>query len=81
MLWQGVGAPRGVPADVLKTLADGFKGMVNDPETKKAIGDMGLIFEYLGPDEFGEKWVSQQEAMKKVLVETGILDLIKSQKK
>jgi tripartite-type tricarboxylate transporter receptor subunit TctC len=81
MLWQGVGAPKGMPQDVKRALADGFKNMTNDPESRKAIVDMGLIFEYLGPEAFQKKWIEQQEALKIVLVETGILELIKSQKK
>ena len=81
MLWQGVGAPKGLPEDVKRILSDGFKAMVNDPETQKAIVDMGLVFEYLGPEEFGRKWVTQQEALKKILIETGIMDIIKSQRK
>jgi len=81
ILWQGLGAPKGIPQDVLSPLADGLKSIMNDPETKKAITDLGLVFEYLGPDEFGKKWVSEQERLKRVLTETGILEQMKSQKK
>jgi tripartite-type tricarboxylate transporter receptor subunit TctC len=81
ILWQGLGGPKNLPPDVLKPLADGLKAMMNDPETKKAIEDLGLIFEYLGPEEFGKKWVDEQARLKEVLTETGILEQMKSQKK
>lgn len=81
VLWQGFGAPKGLPADVKKKLVEGMKNIINDPETKAAIQELGLVVEYVGPEDFGKIWVSDQNFYKKVLTDTGILELVKSQKK
>jgi hypothetical protein len=41
----------------------------------------GLQVDYLGPKESEEKWLSDNQKLKRILIETGILDLIKEQKK
>ncbi|MEN6412834.1 MAG: hypothetical protein ABFC84_08725 [Veillonellales bacterium] len=41
----------------------------------------GMRVEYLGPHELEEKWLSDNQKLSKIVHETGILDLIKAQKK
>jgi hypothetical protein len=35
---------------------------------------------FLGLEEFGKWWLSETEKMKKIVVETSILDMVKSQR-
>lgn len=81
ILWQGLAAPKGIPADVSKVLAEGFKKIINDPDVKKSLNDLGLVTEYLGPQEFQKKWVTERAYFKGVLEDTGIFEMIKNQKK
>jgi tripartite-type tricarboxylate transporter receptor subunit TctC len=80
-LWQGVGAPKGLPADVKKKLGDAFGAMLNTPEMRETIRNLGLVPVYLGPDDFAKKWLEDRERLRKVVTETGLLEVIKSQKK
>ncbi len=80
-LWQGVGGPKGMPADVKSKLAEGIGKILQDPETQKAIENLGLKPIYLDADAFAQKWLSEQNRMRRVVTETGILAQIKSQVK
>lgn len=79
--WQAIAAPKDIPADVKAKLAEGFKAMINDPEFKRNMEIAGMRVEYLGPRELEEKWLSENQKLSKIVQETGILDLIKAQKK
>lgn len=78
-LWQGLGGPKGMPADVKAKLADGIGKIIQDPETQKAISNLGLEPVYLDADAFAKKWLEEQKRMRRLVTETGVLDLIKSQ--
>jgi putative tricarboxylic transport membrane protein len=80
-LWQGVGGPQGMPADIKAKLAEGIGKIIQDPETKKAIANLGLNPVYLDADTFAKKWISEKKRMGRVVTDTGILALIKSQVK
>lgn len=79
-IWQGVGAPKNLPEDVKKKLAEGFSGIVNDPTFQKSVADLGLKVEYLGPQESAVKWVAENSRLTKIIKETGIGETIASQK-
>jgi tripartite-type tricarboxylate transporter receptor subunit TctC len=79
MLWQGVGAPKGIPDNVKKKLGDAFAAVLADPQVREQITALGLEPAPMGPDEFAKKWVSDQERMRKIVTDTGILDIVKSQ--
>jgi tripartite-type tricarboxylate transporter receptor subunit TctC len=79
--WFGIAAPKELPAEVKNTLADRLKTMINDPEFKKSITNLGLEVNYLGPKESAEKWLDDNEKLTKTVQETGILDTIKEQKR
>jgi tripartite-type tricarboxylate transporter receptor subunit TctC len=79
--WNGIAAPKGLPTDVKNKLTDGFKAIINDPEFKKNIEQLGLQVNYLGPKESEEKWLTDSQISTKTVQETGILDEIKAQKK
>ncbi|WP_371381794.1 tripartite tricarboxylate transporter substrate binding protein [Sporomusa aerivorans] len=79
--WNGMGAPKGLPAAEKAKLANGLKEMINDPAFKKDMTDIGLTVEYLGPDEFSDQWIKDNAKLTKIVKETGIADLIAAQKK
>lgn len=79
--WQGIAAPKGLPEDVKNKLADGFEKIVKDPEFISNLESMGLTVEYLGPKESTDKWIAESNQMTKIVKETGIAELIASQKK
>jgi tripartite-type tricarboxylate transporter receptor subunit TctC len=76
--WNGAAAPKGLPEDVKKALAEAFKKIIN---VKEQADKIGLTLGYLGPEDFGKKWVTEYERFKQVVTETGILGVIQSQKK
>lgn len=78
--WFGIASPKELPDDVQKTLTEGLKAMIKDPEFQKGMLNMGLPVEYLGPEETREKWIHDRDILNKELKKTGILEQIKSQK-
>ena len=78
-LWQGVGAPKGLPEAIKMKLGDTFVAALNDPQVREQITQLGLEPAVMGPDEFQAKWISEQERIKKVVTDTGILEIVKSQ--
>lgn len=78
---HGIAAPKGIPAELKAKLTAGFKEMINDPVFKNNMEAIGMEAEYLGPEEYGAKWVEDNEKLTKIVKETGIVDLIVSQKK
>jgi tripartite-type tricarboxylate transporter receptor subunit TctC len=79
--WQGVAAPKGLPEHVRNKLAEGLKGIINDPAFIKDMEGMGLAVEYLGPQESLNKLISDNTKLSKIVQETGIAERIASQKK
>ena len=53
--------------------------------TKKPVrrspSDLGLMVDYLGPADFKKVWHDEQAFMKKFMTDTGIFEMIKSEKK
>ncbi len=80
-LWYGIGAPKGLPSEVKSTLVSKFKEMTTNTEFIASQEKLGLQPEYLDSQAAIEKWVKEGQKLSKVVQETGIVDLIKSQKK
>lgn len=78
-LWQGVGAPKGLPDPVLERLDTAFQAVLNDAEMQAEITELGLEPVVLDAAAFAEKWVNDQNRMEKIVTDTGILEIIKSQ--
>ncbi|WP_215832039.1 tripartite tricarboxylate transporter substrate binding protein [Pelorhabdus rhamnosifermentans] len=76
----GIAIPKETPVDVKTKLVERLDAIITDPEFKKDIENTGLQFEYLGPKESEERWLIDNENLSKAVQETGIVDLIKSQK-
>ena len=79
--WNGIAAPKGLPVAEKAKLAAGLKVMINDPAFKKDMADIGMVVEYLGPDDFSNEWIKDNAKLMKIVKETGIADLIAAQKK
>lgn len=79
--WNGIAAPKGMPAAEKARLTAGLKEMINDPAFKKSMEDMGMSVQYMGPDEFSARWAEDNAKLTKIVKETGIAELIASQKK
>lgn len=50
--WQGMAAPKGLPADVKKKLADAAIQAINEPTLKKRLTDQGMEIVANTPEEF-----------------------------
>lgn len=78
--WTGVAAPKGLPADVTAKLNDAFKAAMADREVADAIAKLGSEPVYLDAAGFGDRWASETAKLRQVVTETGILELVKSQR-
>ncbi len=76
----GLVAPKDLPADVKAKLVEGLKSMLTDPNFKKELASMGLQYEYLDDKQTQKQWISENKGLTKAVQESGIIELIKSQK-
>ena len=79
--WTGIAAPKDMPAGEKARLTAGLREMINDPEFKRNMAELGMEVQYLGPDEFSARWIEDNAKLTKTVKETGILELIAAQKK
>lgn len=79
--WLAVGAPKEMPSEIKAKLAQKFKAIITDPEVQKSLEGMGLIVDYLDPEAAKAYWLEENKIYTRTIQETGILDLIKAQKK
>jgi len=79
--WTGVAAPKGLPADSAARLDEVFAAAMADPEVKDAIAKLGSEPVYLNAAGFGARWASETAKLRQVVAETGILELVKSQRR
>lgn len=80
-LWQGFGAPKNIPAPILKKLSDAFAKSIQSPEMQDSIRRLGLEPAYLGPEAFAKKWLDEQAHYTQVVTQTGILEKVRSETK
>lgn len=71
--WRGLAAPKGVPADRMQILIDGFKKCFDDPEFKKLAYDLGLPLTYRDPKGFEEFLKEMEETLRPALESVGLL--------
>lgn len=76
----GVAAPKEIPAEIRAQLIKGLEAMITDPEFKKGIEVMGLQYQYLDNKQTQEQWICENKKLTKTVQESGVIDLIKSQK-
>ncbi|HEY8614468.1 MAG TPA: tripartite tricarboxylate transporter substrate binding protein [Roseomonas sp.] len=78
-LWQGVGTPGNLPAPIVQRLDTVFREVLTSPAAQKAVREYGLQPAYLDAAAFQKKWVEDQENQRRIVTETGILDIIRGQ--
>lgn len=78
--WQGLAAPKGLPPAIKQQLIEGLENAVHDADFQKTMADLQMPVDYLGPQQFSEKWLVDTERLAKMVKETGIAEKIASQK-
>ncbi len=68
--WQAIAAPRGLPADVKKTLHDALVAALNDPAVKPKLLDLGFEIVAGTPEQFATFQAAEYARWKQV-IETG----------
>lgn len=76
-----IAVPKEMPPEIKSRLSLGIKNIINDPEYQKALQQLGMEAEYLGPEDCLKEWVFDSDLLDKVVHKTGIFDLIAAQKK
>jgi tripartite-type tricarboxylate transporter receptor subunit TctC len=68
--WQAAAAPKGLPADVRKTLSDTMTKALNAPDVKQKFNDVGFDVVANSPTEF-ETFLKAEIARWKTVIDTG----------
>jgi tripartite-type tricarboxylate transporter receptor subunit TctC len=71
--WRALGAPKGVPADRMKILTDGFKKCFDDPEFQKLAHDLGLATVYMDAKALETFLANMEEYHRPALQAVGLL--------
>jgi tripartite-type tricarboxylate transporter receptor subunit TctC len=71
-LWNGIGAPRATPADIIEKLNSAINAGLADPKIKSQFADLGSTVAPMTPAEYGEVVVSETERWGKVIRAAGI---------
>lgn len=69
--WRGFVVKKGTPPEIVRTLHDGFKKMMSEPEWIDFIKKSGLEEGYLPPKDFLELTKKETQQIKEALVEIG----------
>lgn len=77
--WCGIASPKPLPPEIKAKLAADLKEMIQDPELKSAVEMLGAQLDYLGPEESQQKWIEDAQRLKKMVVDTRIIDIVKKQ--
>ena len=70
--WRGLAAPKGVPAEQMKILVNGFKQCFNDPEFVKLADQLGLPLTYADPQGFEKFLQGMEETLVPALKSVGL---------
>jgi tripartite-type tricarboxylate transporter receptor subunit TctC len=65
--WEGVGAPRNTPAEIVEKLNKEMNAVLADPKTKARLADIGDMSTPMTPDEFGKFIANETEKWSKVI--------------
>jgi tripartite-type tricarboxylate transporter receptor subunit TctC len=65
--WQGVGAPKNTPAEIIDKLSKGINAALADPQLKARIADLGNVPLSMTPAEFGKLIADETEKWAKVV--------------
>lgn len=79
--WYGIAAPKEIDTTTKNKLVDALTKMINDPDFKTNIEQLGMEVSYLNSEDSKKKWISDTEKLSKMLNETDIIEQIQAQKK
>jgi tripartite-type tricarboxylate transporter receptor subunit TctC len=65
--WQGVGAPKNTPGEIIEKLNKEINAILTDHETKRRLADLGGVPMPMTPAEFGKFIVAETEKWGKVV--------------
>ena len=65
--FEGVGAPRNTPAEIVDKLNKEMNAVLADPKTKARLADLGDVSTSMTPDEFGKFIADETEKWAKVI--------------
>jgi tripartite-type tricarboxylate transporter receptor subunit TctC len=65
--WQGIGAPKGTPAEIIDRLNTAINAALADPQIKARLADLGSIPAPMSPAEFESMIVAETEKWGKVV--------------
>ena len=72
-VWTGVLAPTGVPKQVVDVLVPAVEKAFKNPEVIKRAVNLGMVFEYMGPEELRKNLESDIKIIKEVSAEAGLI--------
>lgn len=79
--WFGVAAQKELPPKIKAKLEAALKAAVAEPEFQQYMENLGLEIEYLGCEDSRRKWCREIETYKKMLDDTGLLEVIREKQK
>jgi tripartite-type tricarboxylate transporter receptor subunit TctC len=62
-IWAGMFAPKGTPEAIMKTLRDGVRKAVDDPEFKSTMVKIESPIQYLDAPEFAKYWAADAKRL------------------
>jgi tripartite-type tricarboxylate transporter receptor subunit TctC len=65
--WQGVGAPKGTPPEIINRIASEIKTALADSKMQKRLADLGGVPMPMSPDEFGQLITNETTKWEKVI--------------
>ena len=71
-LWNGIGAPRATPPEIIETLSKAINACLTDPKVKAQFAQLGSVATPSTPAEYGRVIVTETEKWGKVIRAAGI---------
>ena len=72
LVWFGLFAPAGTPADIVKKIQEETARALNTPKMREILASQGLVLVASNPADFGARVESEIAKWRKVIQETGI---------
>lgn len=78
--WLGIAIPKRMDKAIQDKLTAVLIDMVNDPEYKEQMEKLEMQIDFLGPDEFLDKWMHERERLCNFVKVTGIAEAVRQQR-
>jgi tripartite-type tricarboxylate transporter receptor subunit TctC len=70
--WTGFFAPKNTPPDIVTRLADALRQVMEDPEVRGSLAQIGFDAQWAGPTAFGERVANDLDLWARLTKEAGI---------